>query len=34
MADEDLGNGAWLITGGYGAVVVNSKDYSVVIEGP
>jgi glyoxylase-like metal-dependent hydrolase (beta-lactamase superfamily II) len=34
VADEDLGNGAWLITGGYGSVVVNFKDYIVVIEGP
>ncbi len=34
MADEDLGGGAWLITGGYGAVVVNFKDYIVVIEAP
>jgi glyoxylase-like metal-dependent hydrolase (beta-lactamase superfamily II) len=34
VADDDLGNGAWLITGGYGSVVVNFKDYIVVIEGP
>lgn len=34
VADDDLGNGAWLITGGYGAVVVNFKDYAVVVEGP
>ncbi len=31
---EDLGGGFWLITGGYGAVVANFKDYIVVIEGP
>lgn len=31
---EDLGGGFWLITGGYGAVVANFKDYLVVIEGP
>ena len=34
VTDEDLGGGAWLITGGYGSVVVNFKDYVVVIEGP
>jgi glyoxylase-like metal-dependent hydrolase (beta-lactamase superfamily II) len=34
VTDEDLGNGAWLITGGYGSVVVNFKDYIVVVEGP
>lgn len=34
VADDDLGGGAWLITGGYGSVVVNFKDYIVVIEGP
>ncbi len=34
VADDDLGNGAWLITGGYGAVVVNFKDYVVVVEAP
>jgi glyoxylase-like metal-dependent hydrolase (beta-lactamase superfamily II) len=34
VTDDDLGNGAWLITGGYGAVVVNFKDYIVVVEGP
>lgn len=31
---EDLGGGFWLITGGYGAVVADYKDYIVVIEGP
>ncbi len=34
VEDEDLGGGFWLITGGYGAVVANFKDYIVVIEGP
>jgi glyoxylase-like metal-dependent hydrolase (beta-lactamase superfamily II) len=34
VADDDLGGGAWLITGGYGAVVVDFKDYIVVIEAP
>jgi glyoxylase-like metal-dependent hydrolase (beta-lactamase superfamily II) len=34
VTDDDLGNGAWLITGGYGSVVVNFKDYIVVVEGP
>jgi len=34
VADDDLGGGAWLITGGYGSVVVNFKDYIVVIEAP
>lgn len=34
VADDDLGNGAWLITGGYGSVVVNFGDYIVVVEGP
>ncbi|HLK49369.1 MAG TPA: MBL fold metallo-hydrolase [Bryobacteraceae bacterium] len=31
---EDLGGGFWLVTGGYGAVVADFKDYLVVIEGP
>ena len=31
---EDLGGGFWLVTGGYGAIVANYKDYIVVIEGP
>lgn len=31
---EDLGGGFWLVTGGYGSVVANFKDYIVVIEGP
>lgn len=31
---EDLGGGFWLITGGYGSVVANFKNYIVVIEGP
>ena len=31
---EDLGGGFWLITGGYGAVVADFKNYIVVIEGP
>ena len=34
VAAEDLGGGFWLITGGYGAVVANFKDYIAVIEGP
>jgi glyoxylase-like metal-dependent hydrolase (beta-lactamase superfamily II) len=34
VADDDLGGGAWVVTGGYAAVVVNFKDYIVVIEGP
>lgn len=34
VADDDLGNGAWLITGGYASVVVNQGDYITVIEGP
>jgi glyoxylase-like metal-dependent hydrolase (beta-lactamase superfamily II) len=34
VTDDDLGNGAWLITGGYGSVVVNFKNYIVVVEGP
>lgn len=33
-ASEDLGGGFWLVTGGYGSVVANFKDYIVVIEGP
>src|ERR1019366_165254 len=33
-ASEDLGGGFWLVTGGYGAVVGNFKDYIVVIEAP
>jgi len=31
---EDLGGGFWLVTGGYGAVVANFRDYIVVIEAP
>jgi glyoxylase-like metal-dependent hydrolase (beta-lactamase superfamily II) len=34
VASEDLGGGFWLVTGGYGAVVANFKNYIVVIEGP
>ncbi len=34
IESEDLGGGFWLVTGGYGAVVGNFKDYIVVIEGP
>ncbi|HEY4362176.1 MAG TPA: MBL fold metallo-hydrolase [Bryobacteraceae bacterium] len=34
VTDEDLGGGFWLVTGGYGAVVANFKNYIVVIEGP
>lgn len=30
---EDLGGGFWLVTGGYGAIVVNFKDYIMLIEG-
>jgi glyoxylase-like metal-dependent hydrolase (beta-lactamase superfamily II) len=33
-ASEDLGGGFWLVTGGYGAIVADFKDYIVVIEGP
>ena len=31
---EDLGGGFWLITGGYGSVVADFKNYIIVIEGP
>jgi glyoxylase-like metal-dependent hydrolase (beta-lactamase superfamily II) len=31
---EDLGDGFWLITGGYAAIVADFKDYIVVVEGP
>ncbi len=31
---EDLGGGFWLITGGYGSIVADFKNYIVVIEGP
>jgi glyoxylase-like metal-dependent hydrolase (beta-lactamase superfamily II) len=34
VESEDLGGGFWLVTGGYGAVIANFKDYIVVIEGP
>jgi glyoxylase-like metal-dependent hydrolase (beta-lactamase superfamily II) len=34
IESEDLGGGFWLVTGGYGAVVANFKDYVVVVEGP
>jgi glyoxylase-like metal-dependent hydrolase (beta-lactamase superfamily II) len=34
VASEDLGGGFWLVTGGYGSVIANFKDYIVVIEGP
>jgi glyoxylase-like metal-dependent hydrolase (beta-lactamase superfamily II) len=34
IESEDLGGGFWLVTGGYGAVVANFKDYVIVIEGP
>jgi len=34
VESEDLGGGFWLVTGGYGAIVANFKDYIVVIEGP
>ena len=34
LESEDLGGGFWLVTGGYGAVIANFKDYIVVIEGP
>lgn len=30
---EDLGGGFWLVTGGYGAIVANFKDYIVLVEG-
>jgi glyoxylase-like metal-dependent hydrolase (beta-lactamase superfamily II) len=31
---EDLGGGFWLVTGGYGAIVADFKNYIVVVEGP
>jgi glyoxylase-like metal-dependent hydrolase (beta-lactamase superfamily II) len=31
---EDLGGGFWLVTGGYGSVIANFKDYVMLIEGP
>src|SRR5258708_33312566 len=31
---EDLGNGFWLVYGGYAGVFANFKDYIVAIEGP
>ncbi|HLH41706.1 MAG TPA: MBL fold metallo-hydrolase [Bryobacteraceae bacterium] len=34
VASEDLTGGFWLVTGGYGSVIANFKDYIVVIEGP
>ncbi len=34
LESEDLGGGFWLVTGGYGAVIANFKDYIIVIEGP
>jgi glyoxylase-like metal-dependent hydrolase (beta-lactamase superfamily II) len=34
VASEDLGGGFWLVTGGYGSVIANFKNYIVVIEGP
>src|SRR5581483_8267628 len=34
IESEDLGGGFWLVTGGYGAVIGDFKDYIVVIEGP
>ncbi len=34
VESEDLGGGFWLVTGGYGAVIADFKDYIVVIEGP
>ena len=34
MTDDDLGGGFWLVTGGYGSVVANFKNYIVIIEGP
>lgn len=30
---EDLGGGFWLVTRGYGAIVVNFKDYIMLVEG-
>jgi len=33
-APEKLGDGVWLISGGYGALAVDFKDYIVVVEGP
>jgi len=34
VESEDLGGGFWLVTGGYGAIVANFKNYIVVAEGP
>ena len=34
VESEDLGGGFWLVTGGYGAVIADFKDYIIVIEGP
>ena len=34
VGSEDLGGGFWLVTGGYGSVIANFKNYIVVIEGP
>jgi glyoxylase-like metal-dependent hydrolase (beta-lactamase superfamily II) len=34
ITSEDLGGGFWLVTGGYGAIIGNFKDYIIVCEGP
>jgi glyoxylase-like metal-dependent hydrolase (beta-lactamase superfamily II) len=34
VTSEKLGDGAYLILGGYGALAVDFKDYIVVVEGP
>ncbi|MEO8098765.1 MAG: MBL fold metallo-hydrolase [Acidobacteriota bacterium] len=34
IESEDLGGGFWLVTGGYGAIVADFKDYIMLIEGP
>jgi glyoxylase-like metal-dependent hydrolase (beta-lactamase superfamily II) len=34
VESEDLGGGFWLVTGGYGSVIADFKDYIMVIEGP
>lgn len=31
---EDLGGGFWLVTGGYGSVIADFRNYIAVIEGP
>ncbi len=31
---EDLGGGFWLVTGGYGAIIADFKNYIVIVEAP